>query len=90
MCCFPYACVGVRIMILNTHAKYAWPILAQARRHNMFSSGWAWIVTDGVTLSNLAIPTEAESEADQYTTDSMSDTSSFPQDGLVNLPISAN
>ena len=85
---------GVRVIILHTHASYAWRILAEARQLNMFSSGWAWVVTDGVTLSDVAIPLEdAEEEdhtgatddgPDQPTTDSVTDQASLPPiDSLV-------
>ncbi|XP_070561125.1 glutamate receptor ionotropic, kainate 2-like isoform X2 [Ptychodera flava] len=40
---------GVRLVILNCLANYARYVLRQAAELGMMQTGWAWIVTDGVT-----------------------------------------
>ena len=43
---------GARVIILNTVFEYCWEILNQAEALGMMGSGWAWIVTDGTTVSS--------------------------------------
>ncbi len=42
--------LGVRVVILNTVFEYAWFIFEQAGKLGMMERGWAWLVTDGITV----------------------------------------
>ncbi len=42
---------GVRVILLNCLARFGRPVLLQAAELGMTESGWAWIVTDGITGS---------------------------------------
>ncbi|XP_078667093.1 glutamate receptor ionotropic, kainate 1-like isoform X2 [Branchiostoma floridae x Branchiostoma belcheri] len=43
---------GVRVVILNCLAHHGVRVLQQAEHLGMTRSGWAWVVTDGVTTKN--------------------------------------
>ena len=43
--------VGVRVILLNCLSEFGVQVLSQARDKGMTGSGWAWVVTDGMTGS---------------------------------------
>ena len=43
---------GGRVILLNTLSQYTMRLLEEAKNLGMMEKGWAWIVTDGTTVSS--------------------------------------
>ena len=46
-----HTCAGVRVILLNCLWNFGSEVLRQANEKGMMGSGWAWVVTDGITGS---------------------------------------
>lgn len=45
--------LGTRVVVLNSESMHGWIVLGQAKAMGMFDKGWAWIVTDDMSVRNI-------------------------------------